>query len=84
MVSKTLELEIIRPAESTRLSVVWLEVEGATGSFVVGPDHAPLVSMLKPKARLIYKTKENLEVEMDTFGGLIVVTSSSAIIVLDA
>jgi F0F1-type ATP synthase epsilon subunit len=80
----TLELEIIKPAESKRVSVLWLEVEGLTGSFVVGPDHVPLVSILKPKARLIYKTKENLEVEMDTFGGIIVVTAFRVVIVLDA
>jgi len=43
-----------------------------------------MISILKPKARLIYKTQENLEVEMDTFGGMIVVTSSKAVIVLDS
>ena len=83
MASKVLDLEIIRPISSKRISVLWLEVEGLTGSFVIGPDHAPLISLLKPQARLIYKTCDNLEVEIDTFGGLVSVVGSRVIVLLD-
>lgn len=81
--SDNLELEIIKPTESKTVSVLWVEVEGLNGNFIVGPEHSPLISILKPKGRLIYKTIHNLEVEIDTFGGIIKVGSNKATVILD-
>ena len=80
---KSFELEIIRPNESKKVDVVWVDVEGDGGGFVICPDHCPLFSILKPKSRLTYKTLHNLEVEIDVFGGLIKVKDNHAIVLLD-
>lgn len=48
-------LEIISPTSNQRLTVEWVEVESPTGSFFVGPQHTPLVSLVKKKSSFLYK-----------------------------
>lgn len=81
---QVLELEIVRPLSSKRLSVLWIEVEAQLGSFVVGPFHCPLVSLLKAGGRLIYKTPQHLEIEMEVVSGMLVIHDNKAVIILDA
>ncbi|MCK4264740.1 hypothetical protein KAW80_00060 [Candidatus Babeliales bacterium] len=83
METETFELEIVRPTESKKISIFWLDIEGLEGSFVVGPNHSSLISILKPKSRMIYKTIQNLEVEIDIFGGVIKVGNNKALVILD-
>jgi F0F1-type ATP synthase epsilon subunit len=50
-----IELEIVTPKEHLVLNVEWIEITSPTGIFFVGPDHAPLVSLVKHKAPISYK-----------------------------
>ena len=81
--SHNFQLEIIKPTGTKKYNVQWVEVEGLNGNFIIGPDHSKLVSILKPKGRLIYKTVDNLEVDIDIFGGIIYVDRNKAKVVLD-
>ena len=81
--SQSFTLELIRPLETKRVQVLWVDVEGLTGNFVIGPDHSPLLSILKPKSRLLYKTIYNLEAEIDIPSGFIKVVDNNAIIVME-
>lgn len=69
---ESFELEIITPQSSDTHHVVWVEVESPTGSFFVGPQHSPLVSMIKRKSFFTYKlvaaqTAQNLMVHEGFF-----------------
>jgi F0F1-type ATP synthase epsilon subunit len=50
-----IELSIITPTENKVLQIEWIEVISPTGTFWVGPDHAPLVSLVKHKAPISFK-----------------------------
>ena len=81
--SGVFELEIISSNQAKKEQVHWIDVEGLTGDFIVGPGHDTITSILKPKGRMIYKTSQNLEVDMDIFGGVIYVENDRAIVILD-
>ncbi len=55
MGNESFELEIISSTNSQLLTVEWVEVESPTGSFFVGPNHSPLVSLIKKKSSVSYK-----------------------------
>jgi len=79
-----LELEVVSYKTSKKEQVFWLDVEGETGEFVVGPGHHAIVSKLKPKGRIKYKNSQNLEVDMDVYGGgVIYVDNDRVTVVLD-
>ena len=50
-----IELSIITPTESRALQVEWIEIISPTGTFWVGYDHSPLVSLVKHKAPISFK-----------------------------
>ena len=83
MENKTIELEIISPDHAKKLVVEWVEIESPSGSFLVGPDHSPLVSMIKAKSFVTYKEKdEALESSLDAPGGIFQVANNKAKILL--
>lgn len=55
MNSDSFDLEIITPTSNRIEKVEWVEVESPTGSFFIGPDHSPLVSLIKSKSPFSYK-----------------------------
>ncbi len=55
MENESFELEIISPTRNQTIAVEWVEVESPTGSFFVGPNHTPLVSLIKKKSTFSYK-----------------------------
>jgi F0F1-type ATP synthase epsilon subunit len=77
------ELEIIKRSGSQKLSVMWVEIESPTGDFVVGPNHAPLVSLLKDRGKLTYKEISGPEKTIDVYGGIFKVSDNHAIALLD-
>jgi len=54
MLLEYFDLTIITPTSSQTEKVLWVEIEGPTGSFVVGHDHSPLISLLKKQGSLTY------------------------------
>ena len=67
MADDVVTCHIISSKEKRELSVLWVEIEAPNGSFLIGPGHSPLVSLLKVGGRLAYKTADSLEVEIDVF-----------------
>jgi len=61
MSSDSFELEIISPTSNRVEMVEWIEVESPTGSFFVGPNHSPLVSLIKPQSPFNYKKVDEQE-----------------------
>lgn len=83
MNTDVLELEIITRTESKKIPVLWIEVQSPTGNFIIGPDHSPLVSLLKERGKLTYKEHQGEEVSLNTYGGIIKVDGSKAVAILD-
>ena len=81
--SNYFDLEIIRPTESTLLTVSWVEVEGEMGSFTVGPNHSPIVTILKPGGILSYTTHDGKFMELEISSGVFSVSKGRAVIVFD-
>lgn len=57
----TFEFEIISPTSNKTVTVEWVTVESPTGSFFVGPHHAPLISLIKKKSTIKYKSSGEKE-----------------------
>ncbi len=77
-------LEIISPMGSQIVEVEWVEVEGLNGCFLVGPDHSPLVSVIKKGNSLLYKKVGfDDEVELFVSGGIFNVENNKAVAILD-
>ncbi len=77
------ELEIVRPTETELLTVAWVEVEGLGGSFTVGPEHSPLVTVLKPGSQITYSSLEGQVTDIEITTGIFSVGTGRAVIILD-
>jgi len=83
MATDIFELEIVNRTESKTIQIFWVEVESPTGNFVIGPDHTPLVSLLKHQGTLTYKDFAGNKEAIDTYkGGLFVVEDNKALVML--
>ncbi len=78
------DLEIISPMGTQLITVEWVEVEGLSGCFLVGPGHSPLISVIKKGNSLLYK-KVGLDdgVELFVSGGIFSVENNKAVAILD-
>ena len=83
MDTTTLSLEIISPTLAQQLTVEWIEVESPTGSFFVGPNHSPLISIIKNKSNLLYKTEGNEPTAVVTTHGVFYIEENKAVVILD-
>lgn len=80
---ETFELEIIRPTKTEKLVIEWVSLQSPTGNFVIGPDHAPLVSLLSERGEMTYQVAGGSKKTVDVFGGVIKVMQGKAIMFLD-
>ena len=84
MSNQFFELEIVRSTTKENIFVEWVEIQSPTGSFMVGPGHLPLISVLSDRSKVVYKKVESLEPEaIDVYGGLFKVQSNLAMVILD-
>jgi F0F1-type ATP synthase epsilon subunit len=82
MHQKNISLEIISSSKNEIINVLWVEIESPTGSFVVGPDHIPLVSIMKKRGILTYKQNNGEEVEQEVNGGIFEIYNNKAFAIL--
>jgi F0F1-type ATP synthase epsilon subunit len=83
MDATTLNLEIVSPTIAQQLTVEWIEVESPTGSFFVGPNHNPLISIIKNKSYLQYKPLDSEPTSVVTTHGVFYVEHNKAVAILD-
>lgn len=78
------DLEIITPTSSQKIKVEWIEVEGISGCFLVGPRHSPLVSVIKKGNSLVYSEAGAIAPkEMFIGGGIFSVNNNKAMAIVD-
>ncbi len=79
----SLTLEIIGSMQSEIHSVAWVEIESPTGSFLVGYDHMPLISLIKKRSTLTFRKINGEERHIDIAGGIFKVADNKATILLE-
>ncbi len=83
MTLKCFNLDIISPIAKESLNVLWVEIESPTGSFLVGIDHCPLISLIKQKSTIFYKTATEEVSRKLHSGGIFQVEDNKAQIILE-
>ena len=83
MATQQFELEIITPEYTKKYSIEWVQIESPTGSFFVGPDHSPLVSIIKMQSTVSYKPVDASECFLPVTQGIFKVDNQKALILLD-
>ncbi len=43
-----MQLQIARPTEKKLINIIWIDLQTPVGSFVIQPEHAPMIVALKP------------------------------------
>ncbi len=76
-------LEIISPTNTEVHSIEWIEIESPTGSFLVGPCHSPLISIIKQKTSLLYKKTNAEECTLSIQKGVFYVKDNKAVALVD-
>ena len=77
------DLEITSLTKKISIKIEWIEIESPTGSFLVGPNHSPLISIIKKKSTLTYKEKDAKEIAIEVYRGIFKVSENKAIALLD-
>ena len=83
MKNNSFELKMISPDSSEEIIIEWIEIESPTGSFLVGHDHSPLVSIVKKKSIVCYKKMDGETISLDAPGGIFKIIDNKATILLD-
>lgn len=83
MEQKSFQLEITTPTSSQEATIEWIEVESPTGSFLVGPDHSHLISIIKNKSSITYKKVDTQIMSHDVTSGIFSIIDNKAIVLLD-
>ncbi|MFA5307324.1 MAG: hypothetical protein WC365_07795 [Candidatus Babeliales bacterium] len=76
-------LEIVASAQSEIHSIEWVEIESPTGSFLVGPDHMQLISLIKKRSTVVYRKTNSEERSIQVSGGIFKVAHNKAVIILE-
>ena len=79
-----IELRIVSPTGTTKLTVEWITVESPTGNFQVCPGHSPLISLIKTKGKIVYKEPHAEAVIQPIVHGIFQVADNKALVLLDA
>ncbi len=79
----TLELTIVSPTTKKVIHVLWLEVQTPTGSLIIEPEHAPLVSVLSPNKELIFAVKPEVTEAIIIPTGILIVDRKKATVIIN-
>ncbi len=77
-------LEIISSTAHQTFLVTGIEIESPTGSYFIGYDHMPLISIIKKKSMVIYELADGTSTKFQVNGGIFNISKNKAIILLDA
>ena len=78
------ELEVIKPTQNFKVDIEWLDAQSPTGNFVVGPNHIPLISILKERGIITFKKVANgKEEKIDVYGGILKIIDNKATVILE-
>ena len=77
------DLSIFTPTQSFHHKVQWIVVESPNGNFFIGPNHSPLVSLLKIESQITYMLENSKEESYSVTSGIIYIKNNQAMALLD-
>ena len=83
MSNQVITFEIITPQSHKKIEVEWIEIESPSGSFVIGPNHLPLVSLVSRKGRLSFKLSDQSVESIYPSHGIFLVNNNYARAIVD-
>jgi len=81
---EALNLQLISSVGNQTLRLLWFEVTTPTGEFVIGPGHQPLVSLVSPQSKLLYKKTDGTMGMFVVCGGVLHVEHNEVTLLLDS
>lgn len=78
----SMHLTILRPGHITEYSIVWLEIITPQGSFVIQPEHAPLIVTLVAGQPLTFGLKNGKQESIVATNGIVEVTRKDVLVLL--
>lgn len=82
--NESLVLQLISSYSTHSLNVQWIEVVSPSGEFIVGPHHLPLISLVTPQSKLLYKKVDGGLGQFTIPGGILRVEGNVAALLLDS
>ena len=78
-----MKFKILSPTEKRTVNVLWIEANTNQGNFVIQPEHAPIILILKQDSSLLFKEvnkKENEEISIPN--GLLEIQKQQAMLLI--
>ncbi len=72
-----MELTIVRPTNSQKLTINWLEAQTEQGNLVIMPGHTPMVVLLAPNKELSIELWDCTRTVMTIAGGILEITRNT-------
>ena len=76
-------LHIVQPLESKTVPIYWVQCMSPTGSFLIGPDHMPLISRIKGESEIEYENSNQEKQSFFVSGGIVFVQGNAVTIILE-
>lgn len=75
-------MEVVFPTSAQKIEVVWVDVKSPTGSFMIGPQSAPLVSLLSANSKLLFKSETGSMGTIEIPAGMLEIDENGNVLVL--
>ncbi len=77
-----MELTLIGPSRTQKMTIAWLDAQTPQGNFVVKPGHAPMIVVLVPNSELTIGQDDDSTTIMTIDGGILQVTRTAITLLL--
>ncbi len=77
-----MKLTIISPSEKKEYNVLWIEGHSTSGSFILQPQHAPLIARLAPEKPLVFATTHDVIETVVVHDGVLQHTHNNTFVIL--
>lgn len=75
-------MEVVFPTSAQKIEVVWVDVKSPTGSFMIGPQSSPLVSLLSANSKLLFKSETGSMGTIEIPAGMLEIDENGNVLVL--
>lgn len=82
MNKQLLDITIVSLKSSETIKAKWLEVEVPGGSFVIFPEHFPIVSRIKPDGELSFKNENGSIGSIKVPGGMLFMEDDTCVTII--
>ena len=78
-----MQLHIAKPTEKKFLEIVWIDIQTPIGSFVIQPEHAPMIATLSPESTVTYGLSNGKQESIIVKYGIVHITRESVTLLLN-